>query len=90
MPKFLQWHRQSGAPRKRSVRSVNDHSAIVDIFRKFYENIPCMTIITSFSQLSHKLINHSTMTNSFDPETQHHISKMEAKSTSLKKASASL
>ena len=46
MPKFLQCHRQPRAPRKRSVPSVNDHPAIVDIFRKFYENGPCIQTIS--------------------------------------------
>ena len=46
MPKFLQCHRQPRAPRKRSVSSVNDHPAIVDIFRKFYENGPCIQTIS--------------------------------------------
>ena len=46
MPKLLQCHRQPGAPQKRSVPSVNDHPAIVDIFRKFYENGPCSQTIS--------------------------------------------
>ena len=46
MSKFLQCHRQFGAPRKRSVPSVNDHPAIVDRFRKFYENGPYVQTTT--------------------------------------------
>ena len=46
MLKFLQWHRQPGAPQKRSVLSVNDHPAIDDIFRKFYANGPCVQTIS--------------------------------------------
>ena len=46
MSKFLQCHRQPRAPPKRSVPSVNDHPAIVDIFRKFYENGPCIQTIS--------------------------------------------
>ena len=45
MPKFHQCHRQPRAPRKRSVPSVNDHPAIVDIFRKFSENGSCIQTI---------------------------------------------
>ena len=43
MPKF---HRQPKAPRKRSVPSVNDHPTIVDIFRKLYQNGPCIQAIS--------------------------------------------
>ena len=32
MPKFIKFHRQPRAPRKRSVTSVNDPPAIVAIF----------------------------------------------------------
>ena len=46
MPKFLQCDRLPRAPRKRSVPSVNDHPAIVDIFRKFFENGPCIQTIS--------------------------------------------
>ena len=46
MSKFLQCHRQPRAPRKRSVPSINNHPAIVDIFRKFYENGPCIQAIS--------------------------------------------
>ena len=45
MPKFFQCHRQRRAPWKRSVPSVNDHRTIVDIFRKFYGNGPCIQTI---------------------------------------------
>ena len=46
MPKFIQCDRLPRAPRKRSVPSVNDHPAIVDIFRKFFENGPCIQAIS--------------------------------------------
>ena len=46
MPKFIQCDRLPRAPRKRSVPSVNDHPAIVDIFRKFFENGPCIQTIS--------------------------------------------
>ena len=45
MLKFLQCYRQPGAPLKRSVPLVNDHPAVVDIFRKFFENGPCIQTI---------------------------------------------
>ena len=46
MLKFLQFHRQPRAPRKRSVRSVSDHPTIVDIFHKLYGNGPCIQAIS--------------------------------------------
>ena len=46
MLKLLQCYRQPGAPRKRSVPLVNDHPAIVDIFRKFFEIGPCIQTIS--------------------------------------------
>ena len=44
--KIPSMHCQPRAPRKRSVPSVNDQPAIVDIFRKFYENGPCIQTIS--------------------------------------------
>ena len=49
MPKFLQCHRQLEALRRHfeiPVPSVNDHPAIVDIFRKFYEKGPYIQAIS--------------------------------------------
>ena len=56
MSKFPQCHRQPGDLRKhfeRSVPSVKDHSAIFNIFEKFYENGPCIQAI-SFGVTSKK------------------------------------
>ena len=46
MPKFLQCHRQPGAPSQRSPTSAIDNPAIVNIFQKFYENGPCIQTIS--------------------------------------------
>ena len=61
MPKLLQCHRQPKAPRKRAVPSVNDHPAIVDIFRKFYENGPCVQRPFSGNQALKGLIKRNSL-----------------------------
>ena len=46
---FPQCHRQSEDLRRHfgiSAISVNEHPAIVDLFRKFYENGPCIQTIS--------------------------------------------
>ena len=56
MPKFIQCDRLPRAPRKRSVPSVNDHPAIVDIFRKFFENGPCIQTISFLVTMISRLL----------------------------------